>query len=115
MSLLNHGSGAPTSADIPPPAPMELAGSTHEPGLRRETPDELEVRVEAVIDALTDSLVDDWLADLKARGFVKSEDQDGSDENETGLLFAFWDAARAVIRDLLVHGVTLAQTPNAHD
>src|SRR5262245_32178771 len=68
--------------------------------------DELNTRVEKVIDVLSDHLPDKWIDDLKERhdGLVKSEDEHGLDENETALVFAFWHAARAVIRDLIVHG-----------
>lgn len=77
------------------------------------TLDELNVRVEAVIDVLSNHLANEWVKDLEERGLVKSEDEYGCDENETALTFAFWDAARAVIRDLIAHGddVRLTRTP----
>jgi len=81
------------------------------------TLDDLNARVEKVIDVLPESLAADWVDDLSKKwvgvGFVKLEEEYGVDENETALLFAFWDAARAVIRDLLAHGdlIHLTRTP----
>jgi hypothetical protein len=79
------------------------------------TLDDLNARVEKVIDVLPESLGADWVDDLSKKwdGLVKLEEEHGLDENETALLFAFWDAARAVIRDLLAHGdlIHLARTP----
>ena len=81
------------------------------------TLDDLNARVEKVIDVLPESLAADWVDDLSKKwvgvGLVKLEEEYGVDENETALLFAFWDAARAVIRDLLAHGdlIHLARTP----
>jgi len=81
------------------------------------TLDDLNARVEKVIDVLPESLAADWVDDLSKKwvgvGLVKLEEEYGVDENETALLFAFWDAARAVIRDLLAHGdlIHLTRTP----
>ena len=70
------------------------------------TLNDLNARVEKVIDVLPESLGADWVDDLSKKwgGVVKLEEEYGLDENETALRFAFWDAARAVIRDLLAHG-----------
>jgi len=81
------------------------------------TLNDLNARVEKVIDVLPESLAADWVDDLSKKwvgvGLVKLEEEYGVDENETALLFAFWDAARAVIRDLLAHGdlIHLTRTP----
>ena len=81
------------------------------------TLDDLNARVEKVIDVLPESLAADWVDDLSKKwvgvGLVKLEEEYGLDENETALRFAFWDAARAVIRDLLAHGdlIHLTRTP----
>ena len=81
------------------------------------TLNDLNARVEKVIDVLPESLGADWVDDLSKKwvgvGLVKLEEEYGVDENETALLFAFWDAARAVIRDLLAHGdlIHLTRTP----
>jgi len=79
------------------------------------TLDELEARVEAIIDVLSGHLSNKWIADLKEQhdGLVKSEDEYGLDENETMLVFSFWHAARAVIRDLIVHGDDVRLTRTA--
>ena len=79
------------------------------------TLNDLNARVEKVIDVLPESLGADWVDDLSKKwgGVVKLEEEYGLDENETALRFAFWDAARAVIRDLLAHGdlLHLTRTP----
>jgi hypothetical protein len=76
-------------------------------------PQEIEARVEAVIDVLSGRLANKWVEDLVERGLVKSGDEYGCDETETEFIFAFWTAARAIIRDLLVHGdrIELTRTP----
>jgi hypothetical protein len=78
------------------------------------TLDELHARVEEVIDVLSANLASKWIDDCAdPRGLVKSAEEYGCDENESELTFAFWDAARAVIRDLIAHGdhVHLTRTP----
>jgi len=79
------------------------------------TLDELNTRIEKVIDVLSGHLPNKWIDDLKEQhdGLVKSEDEHGLDENETALMFAFWHAARAVIRDLIVHGDDVRLTRTA--
>jgi len=71
--------------------------------------DELEDSVEKIIDAVSNHVVDEWLDDLRDRGFEITDE--GADENETQFTVAFWDAARHIVRDLIMQGhkVKLAQ------
>jgi hypothetical protein len=77
------------------------------------TLDELEDSVEKIIDAVSNHIVHEWLDDLRDdlrnRGFEITDE--GADENETLFTLAFWDAARHIVRDLIVQGhkVKLAQ------
>jgi hypothetical protein len=91
-----------TTADHPAPAPLVSM-----------TVDELNAAVEKVIAVLSDDLSWEWIDDCEDRGLVKREIEHDGDENETALALAFWDAARAIIRDLIAHGdqVHLARTP----
>jgi hypothetical protein len=78
---------------------------------------EFNARVGEVIDALSDNLGHQWLDDLDERGFWESKSDEEREDDETVLELAFWDAARIVVRDLILHGhkVTVAsnESPNA--
>jgi hypothetical protein len=65
--------------------------------------DELNARVEKAIEKLSGNVVDAWILELE-----DNEDWDwfGDIAEEPTFKQAFWEAARVVFRDLIMHGHT---------
>ena len=65
------------------------------------TIDEPDTAVDKVIDALPDSLDDEWLTGLK----VSIDFPPISEEDEEAFRHAFWQAARVTVEGLVKHGL----------
>jgi hypothetical protein len=68
------------------------------------TAEELERQVERIVEALPEGLADEWAQNVLE---IAMDEAQADEPDTTVLRVRFWDAVRAVLRELIAHNVDI--------